>query len=139
MPSTDYEFVTHILARTDTLLRYFNSKEYPVPTRFTVEGTYEGLKEVDDLQKDSTSSFGISLILIIILTIIFFRSIKGPILVIASVLYACIPMLAFTAIFYGKLNPFTVFVATIILGIGIDYSIHMLGTAQKLLHKHSKL
>ncbi len=138
-PSTDYEFVTHILARTDTLLQYFNSQKYPVPTRFSVEGTYEGLKEVDDLQKDSTSSFGISLILIIILTIIFFRSIKGPILVIASVLYACIPMLAFTAIFYGKLNPFTVFVATIILGIGIDYSIHMLGTAQKLLHKHSKL
>ncbi len=119
MPSTDYEFVTHILARTDTLLRYFNSKEYPVPTRFTVEGTYEGLKEVDDLQKDS-NFICISLILIIILTIIFFRSIKGPILVIASVLYACIPMLAlFTAIFYGKLNPFTVFVATIILGIGL--------------------
>ena len=139
MPSTDYEFVTHILARTDTLLRYFNSKEYPVPTRFTVEGTYEGLKEVDDLKNDSISSFGISLILIIILTIIFFRSVKGPVLVIASVLYACIPMLAFTAIFYGKLNPFTVFVATIILGIGIDYAIHILGTAQKLLHKYATL
>lgn len=138
-PSTDYEFVSHILARSDTLLQYFNSKEYSTPTRFTVEGTYEGLKEVEDLQKDSVTSFGISLILIIILTVVFFRSIKGPVLVIAAVLYACIPMLAFTSIFYGSLNAFTVFVATIILGIGIDYSIHMLGTAQKLLHKYATI
>lgn len=138
-PSTDYEFVTHILARTDTLLQYFNSKNYPVPTRFTVEGTYEGLKEVDDIADDSTFSFGISLILIFFLAVFFLRSAKGPILLTATVLYACIPTLAFTALFYGKFNPFTVFVASIILGIGIDYSIHMLGTAQKMLHKFATL
>ena len=138
-PSTDYEFVTHILARTDSLLAYFSSKTYPVPTRFTVEGTYEGLKEVDEVANDSIFSFAISLVLIIFLTIFFFRSVKGPILVTASVLYACLPTLAFTALFYGKLNPFTVFVASIILGIGIDYSIHILGTSQKLMQKHASL
>ena len=138
-PSTDYEYVTHILARTDSLLAYFSSKKYPVPTRFTVEGTYEGLKEVDEVANDSVFSFAISLVLIIFLTIFFFRSVKGPILVVSSVLYACLPTLAFTALFYGKLNPFTVFVASIILGIGIDYSIHILGTSQKLMHKYATL
>ncbi|MCI5600952.1 MAG: MMPL family transporter [Hallerella porci] len=138
-PSTDYEFVTRILAKTDTLLQHFNSQKYPVPTRFTVEGTYEGLKEVDDVANDSIFSFGISLVLIFLLTMFFFRSVKGPILVTGSVLYACLPTLAFTALFYGKFNPFTVFVASIILGIGIDYSIHILGTAQKLLHKYATL
>jgi len=138
-PSTDYEFVTHILARTDTLLQHFNGKTYPVPTRFTVDGTYEGLKEVDDVANDSIFSFGISLVLILLLTSYFFRGFKGPVLVTSSVLYACIPTFAFTALFYGKLNPFTVFVASIILGIGIDYSIHMLGTAQKLLREKATL
>lgn len=138
-PSTDYEFVTHILARTDTLLKKFSAREYPVKTRFTVEGTYEGLKEVDEVANDSIFSFGISLVLIFLLTTFFFRSVKGPILVTASVLYACIPTFAFTALFYGKLNPFTVFVASIILGIGIDYAIHILGTAQKLLHQYATL
>ena len=138
-PSTDYEFVTHILSRTDSLLAYFNSKTYPVPTRFTVEGTYEGLKEVDEVANDSIFSFGISLVLIILLTMFFFRSVKGPILVTSTVLYACLPTLAFTAIFYGKLNPFTVFVASIILGIGIDYAIHILGTSQKLMSKYATL
>ena len=138
-PSTDYEFVTKILAKTDELLAFFRSKQYPVPTRFTVEGTYEGLKEVDEVANDSIFSFGISLVLIFLLTAFFFRSVKGPILVTGSVLYACLPTLAFTALFYGKLNPFTVFVASIILGIGIDYSIHILGNAQKLLNKYSSL
>ena len=138
-PSTDYEFVTHILSRTDSLLAYFNSKTYSVPTRFTVEGTYEGLKEVDEVANDSIFSFGISLVLIILLTMFFFRSVKGPILVTSTVLYACLPTLAFTAIFYGKLNPFTVFVASIILGIGIDYAIHILGTSQKLMSKYATL
>lgn len=138
-PSTDYEFVTRILAKTDTLLQYFGSKKYPVPTRFTVEGTYEGLKEVDEVANDSIFSFGISLVLIFFLTVFFFRSLKGPVLVTGSVLYACLPTLAFTALFYGKLNPFTVFVASIILGIGIDYSIHILGNAQKLLGKYASL
>jgi len=133
LPSTDYAFVGHILARSDTLLQYFSKKYHNLPVRFSVEGTYEGLKEVEDLQNDSVTSFAISLALIICITIWFFRSVKGPFLVIATVLYACLPMLAFTAIFYGTLNPFTVFVATIILGIGIDYSIHMLGTTQKFL------
>ena len=118
-PSTDYEFVTHILERTDSLLAFFRSKTYPVPTRFSVEGTYEGLKEVDEVANDSIFSFGVSLVLIVLLTMFFFRSVKGPILVTASVLYACIPTLAFTALFYGKMNPFTVFVSSIILGIGI--------------------
>ena len=94
---------------------------------------------MDEVANDSIFSFAISLVLIIFLTIFFFRSVKGPVLVTASVLYACLPTLAFTALFYGKLNPFTVFVASIILGIGIDYSIHILGTSQKLLHKYATL
>lgn len=138
-PSTDYEFVTRILARTDTLLSHYRAGTYPVPTRFTVEGTYEGLKEVDEVANDSVFSFIISLVLIFFLTTFFFRSIKGPVLVTATVLYACIPTFAFIAIAYGKLSPFTVFVASIILGIGIDYSIHMLGTAQKMFHQQDSL
>ena len=59
-PSTDYEFVTHILARTDSLLAHFRAKAYSTPTRFTVEGTYEGLKEVDEVANDSIFSFAIS-------------------------------------------------------------------------------
>ncbi|MDR2579565.1 MAG: MMPL family transporter [Fibromonadaceae bacterium] len=137
-PSTDYAFVEDILARSGVLIQHFKSKKYDSPVRFSVEGAYEGLKEVEDLQNDSATSFAIGFVLILLVTIWFFKSIKGPLLVISTILYACIPTLAFTAVFYGTLNPFTVFVATIILGIGTDYSIHMLGTMQKLLQKHPR-
>lgn len=138
-PSTDYLFVGHILARSDTLIQHFSAQKYKVPVRFSVEGTYEGLKEVEDLQNDSTLSFAISIVLIILIVAWVFRSIKAPFIIIGMVLFACALMLAFTAIFYGALNPFTVFVASIILGLGIDYSIHMMGSVQHILHKHDSL
>ena len=138
-PSTDYQFVGHILVLSDSLIRYFESKEYPAAVRFSVEGTYEGLREVEDLQNDSFTSFGISLVLIVLLVAWFFRSFKAPFIIIGMVLFACVHMLAFTALFYGALNPFTVFVASIILGIGIDYSIHMMGAVQNILHKTNSL
>lgn len=136
-PSTDYQFVGHILARSETLIKHFEAKKYNTPIRFTVEGTYEGLQEVEDLQNDSTYSFLISLVLIIGLVAWFFRSFKAPFIIIGMVIFACVLMLAFTAVFYGALNPFTVFVSSIILGIGIDYSIHMMGAVQQKLHKMS--
>jgi uncharacterized protein len=138
-PSTDYQFVGHILARSDTLIQHFSKKSYGKPVRFTVEGTYEGLKEVEDLQNDSTYSFAISLVLIILLVAWFFRSLKAPFIIIGVVLFSCVLMLAFTAVFYGALNPFTVFVASIILGIGIDYSIHLMGAVQHNLPKSKNL
>lgn len=138
-PSTDYQFVGHILGRSDTLIQHFNKMKFAKPVRFTVEGTYEGLQEVEDLQNDSTYSFAISLVLIIFLVAWFFRSFKAPFIIIGVVLFACVLMLAFTALFYGALNPFTVFVASIILGIGIDYSIHMMGAVQHILHKSKSL
>lgn len=136
-PSTDYQFVGHILSRSETLIKHFESQKYNAPIRFTVEGTYEGLQEVEDLQNDSTYSFLISLVLIIGLVAWFFRSFKAPFIIIGMVIFACVLMLGFTAVFYGALNPFTVFVSSIILGIGIDYSIHMMGAVQQKLHKMS--
>ncbi|NLB64021.1 MAG: MMPL family transporter [Fibrobacter sp.] len=54
----------------------------------------------------------------------------APILLSLQIGFACMLMLAFTALWYGYLNPFTLFVASIIMGMGIDYSIHFMGNCQ---------
>lgn len=131
-PSTDIDFVEHILAKADTLLKHYSSKTYSSPVLMTVEGSYEGLSEVDDLMNDSTISLIISLFLIYFIVAWFFKSIiRAPILMLAQVSLACALSMCFTAFYYGALNPFTVLVASIILGMGIDYSIHFLGTCQR--------
>lgn len=131
-PSTDVDFVKHILLRSDTLLAKFNAVDYGQPVLMTVEGSYEGLNEVNDIMSDSTISMIIAVLLIFVIVAVFFRSpIKAPLLMLAQVLLACSLAMCFTTLYYGALNPFTVLVSSIILGMGVDYSIHFMGTCQR--------
>ena len=131
-PSTDVDFVKHILLRSDTLLAKFNAVDYGQPVLMTVEGSYEGLNEVNDIMSDSAISMIIAVVLIFLIVAVFFRSpIKAPLLMLAQVLLACSLAMCFTTLYYGALNPFTVLVSSIILGMGVDYSIHFMGTCQR--------
>jgi len=131
-PSTEVDFVKHILLRSDTLLAKFNAVDYGQPVLMTVEGSYEGLNEVNDIMSDSTISMVIAVVLIFLIVAVFFRSpVKAPLLMLAQVLLACSLAMCFTTFYYGALNPFTVLVTSIILGMGVDYSIHFMGTCQR--------
>lgn len=138
-PSTNLNFTEDILNRSEKLLSKYRKQYAQEDVYFSVEGTYEGLKDVDDMKKDSQTSLFVSVGLILLLLFFFFRSFKAPILLVVQVGYACILMMAFTAWIYGQLNPFTLFVAAIILGMGIDFSIHMIGTAQRYLYEFKDL
>lgn len=129
-PSTNLNFTQVILDKSKELLTPFRQNHPDI--LFDVAGTYEGLKDVEDMADDGITSTIISITAIVLFLIFFFRSLKAPVILISQVGYAIIIMLFFTAIFYGQLNPFTLFVAAIIFGMGIDFSIHMMGTAQRL-------
>ncbi len=129
--ATDLDFTELVLGRTDTLLQRFRQRDYGVPVYFGVAGSYEGLEDVEAMQQDGLVSTVISAVLLLGMMLAFFRGI-GALFAIANVVFASVLMLGFTALVYGELNPFTLFVAAIILGMGIDYSIHFLGTAQRL-------
>ena len=131
-PSTDVDFVKHIISRSDTLIEKFSSVDYGQPVLITMEGSYEGLNEVNDNMSDSTISMVIAVVLIFLIVAFFFRSaVKAPLLMLAQVLLACSLTMCFTTLYYGALNPFTVLVTSIILGMGVDYSIHFMGTCQR--------
>ncbi|NLB64022.1 MAG: hypothetical protein GX801_07950 [Fibrobacter sp.] len=71
-PSTDIDFAELVTMRADTLLQKFRQKQYEAPFRLSIEGTYESLKEVEDLKSDSAISLVISVILIFFLVVWFF-------------------------------------------------------------------
>jgi predicted RND superfamily exporter protein len=130
-PSTNLNFSEIVLARSGELVNELNARKYSTDILFSVEGTYEGLKDVEDMANDGIVSTSVSIFLILFLLFYFFKSFKAAIILVAQILFACILMLCFTAAVYGQLNLFTLFVAAIILGMGIDYSIHYIGTAQR--------
>jgi predicted RND superfamily exporter protein len=131
--STDLDFTNDVLNRANILLDDFRERTFSSPMRFSVEGSYEGLKDAEQMKADGIVATIISCILIFILVVGFFRSLLSAILLLSQVLFASVLMLFFTSVFYGQLNPYTLFVGAIIIGMGIDFSIHMMGTAQRLI------
>ena len=133
-PSTNLNFTNVILKKSEELIAEINddfkdktSREF----RLEIVGSYEGLKDIDDMKWDGIISGVVSFSLILVLVIGFFRSFLTACILLGQVIVACTFMLLFTTVFYGNLNPFTLFVAAIILGMGIDFSIHFLGSAQR--------
>jgi uncharacterized protein len=130
-PSTDLDFTKIILERSKKLVSEVLTQPHAEGMYMAVEGTYEGLKDVKQLQNDGYISGLVSASLVLLLLLYFFRSIKLPILMMIQIIFACNLMLFFTAFVYGELNPFSIFVAAIVVGMGIDYSIHFLGSVQR--------
>lgn len=129
--ATDLDFTALVLSRTDSLLERFSSRDYGVPVYFGVAGSYEGLQDIESMEQDGTTSTAISVVLILGMLFLFFRG-WAALLAMSVVVFSAVMMLAFTGALYGELNPYTIFVAAIILGMGIDYSIYFLGMAQRL-------
>ncbi|MGL1902752.1 MAG: MMPL family transporter [Fibrobacterales bacterium] len=136
-PPTNINFTTEVLAKASTLIDSMTVKNPGI--RMSVEGSYEGLKQVKEMKSDGITSAIISILLIFGLVIFFFRSFLSALLLLAQVSFASGIMLFFTTIVYGELNNYTLFVAAIILGMGIDFSIHVMGNVQRFQNDHPTL
>jgi predicted RND superfamily exporter protein len=132
--STDLEFTKMILDKANAVIDRYKEK-YGDKVHMGIRGSYEGLQDVEAMWDDSFLATIISIVLMIVLIIAFFRSVLSAILLLGQVLFATALMLFFTAAFYGQLNLYSLFVAAIIIGMGIDFSIHLMGTAQRMNKK----
>jgi uncharacterized protein len=133
--STDLDFTQMVIDKTNALLKPYQDK-YPNVT-LMIKGSYEGLEDVKDLKSDGLIATLISVGLIILMMLWFFRSFMAVLLLVGQLLFSTGFMFFFTALTYGQLNPYTLFVAAIIIGMGIDFSIHMMGGAQRFNTTHN--
>ncbi len=133
-PSSDTKYVKEVLDRTEVILKPIREK-YGDKIDVGVEGSYQSLQEVESLAMNGIISTSISIVLVILIIAWYFRSIGAFIAIIVQVIVSCMYTAAFTYYVYGRLNMYTAFVFAIILGMGIDYSIHIMGHAQKGVFK----
>ena len=81
--------------------------------------------------RDSTVTTIASFILVILLFVIGFRALQAPILVGIPLTFGIVWDLGLTYLLIGRLNLMTALVAAILIGLGIDYSIHILQAASE--------
>ncbi len=81
--------------------------------------------EMASIESDSSLTTIIAVVLILGILYFAFRAISAPILTFIPLVVGIIWAIGATMIIIGRLNMMTVFAAAMLVGLGIDYSIHM--------------
>ena len=133
-PSSDFDYVGTVVTRSNALLAEMRT-EYGPRLEVSVEGPYKELADVDALSKNGILATVISVGLNILIIALFFRGLGPVIVIFLQAVIACAVTLALTMGIYGHLNLYTAFVVSILFGMGIDFSIYVMGYALRLVRE----
>ena len=124
-PSTNMSYAQMALDRGTALVTALDPKSYSPDLRAEVVGAYRSFMEVQAVSKDATLATIISLVLVLLLFVAFFRRIRAVAVVMTPLAMGCLWMTGTTGIVYGRLTSITAFVVAMLIGMGIDYGIHL--------------
>lgn len=133
-PSSDFDYVKTVVDRSEKLLAPFRA-EFGSRLKIVVQGPYKELEEVESLSANGILATFISVGLNVFLIALFFRSLGPVVIIFIQAVMACLVTLAFTMGVYGHLNLYTAFVVSILFGMGIDFSIYVLGYGLKFIRE----
>lgn len=112
--------------------RLLNEQEYA-----SLDAGLTGGAFIQDIESDSVAFEGlfgtmaVTLAVILLVIILFFRSLKLPLLSLYPLLLGAVCAAAFAYIAYGSINMFAVSFALLLMGLGIDFAVHLLARYQE--------
>ncbi|MCA9538696.1 MAG: MMPL family transporter [Myxococcales bacterium] len=132
--SGDLAFCKRILATVDEIVRAEIGKTLGpvgpegVVTDVILGGGYRNaLEQSDQIKGDMASSVGVSFILLALVVMLFFRSIRAFVCVFLPLVCGVSWTVGLVALTVGYLNLITAFIFAVLLGLGIDFGIHFYG------------
>ncbi len=128
-PSTDIDYAEMALLRGGALIEKLEPGTYAADLRAEVVGGYRSFKEVEAIGNDAKLATALSLGLVLVLFMVFFRRIRAVAIVVIPLAMGCAWMLGLTGLTYGRLTSITAFVVAMLIGMGIDYGIHLYSRA----------
>lgn len=124
VPSDDIETTPKIDMRIEALLKPLESK-YPDYKIERTGMTAVGRDEMDSIGPQTTMITLVALLLIFILLIWNFKSAMTPLISIVPIIIGIIWTMGFIAVTVGSMNMITSMIMVVLLGLGIDFSIHI--------------
>ncbi len=125
-PTDEMDKSMILIHNLDSLIKVTKAK-YPSIEMAGTAGTMSlAVAETDAASSDMMTTSFISFILIIALFIISFRMWSAPLLAGISLIIGVVWTAGFTAITLGSLNMMTSMFAVILIGLGIDFNIHVI-------------
>ncbi|PRP99316.1 MMPL family protein [Enhygromyxa salina] len=130
IPATDVEFAQEVVARIEARVAAAKARGVAVDARVEVVAAYDVSKEVDTIVRDAARATWISATLIIAVLGLGFWSARALVLVLVPVAVSMAVTLAVATAVYGELNALTVFLFAVLLGMGVDFGVHLYAQRQ---------
>jgi len=124
------------VASTDSIEKIVHNIGDEIGVRAGLTGTIPlGRDEMVSLENDTMTITMIALIGILILFIVAFRMLVSPILAIITLIIGVLWALGIAWPLVGSLNLMTSMMAVVLVGLGIDFSVHIISTYTEMRHK----
>ncbi|MCK9523221.1 MAG: MMPL family transporter [Proteobacteria bacterium] len=124
-PATDMDFGMALVEKAQQIIDA--TQEHRNPTmKIEVAGSYRNrYLEYRNVVRDIISSLGLSFSLIVLVVALSFRAFRPLLLIFIPLLTETLLTLGATALTFGRLNMVTALIFAVLLGLGIDFGVHM--------------
>lgn len=124
-PAMDMDFGIGLVEKSKKLIEDLNPRRN-ADMKVEVAGPYRNrYREYNSIVGDIFSSMGLSLGLILLIIVGYFRRVRTVALIFIPLLFGVAWTIAMTALTLGRLNMTTALIFAVLLGLGIDFGVHM--------------
>lgn len=125
-PPTDVAFVAELETRfAKTLAAVHQEIPESAAWKAQIVASYAISGDVDMIMVDLRNATTVSLLCVVAVLLLGFRTWKALVIIVAPVLVSMAITLALAALIYGELNVLTAFLFAVLFGMGVDFSVHL--------------
>jgi uncharacterized protein len=123
--TNNVEFARRVYLKGEGLIRKLGPEKYHPDMIARVGGAYRSFREFDQAISDIRVASIASLLMVLGLLVVFFRRVRSIVVVLVPLLVGIAWAAGFAALAFGQMNIITSFIAAILIGLGIDFAIHL--------------
>jgi predicted exporter len=129
--STDVDFANAMQQRGTALIAELDPASFHPDMRAEVVGSYQAIQEAKQAVGDSLKAFVFSVVMVLAIMFLFFRSLRSLLVIVVPLAMGLAWAMGITRLIYAELNLYSMFVGSVLVGMGIDYGIHLYGRAME--------
>ncbi len=130
--SANPEFAAAFMQRTYAMLDEADAEGKGIHLVWMGGSYRHSVEDVEGIRHDLATTGAGSFAAVLVMMMLAFRSPRAMLIVFPPLIVANVLNLAFARMAVGPLNTFTSFSSAILLGMGIDYAIHLVGRTREL-------
>ncbi len=131
-PATDLAWAREVAARARALFDELDPTSYAPDMLVKIGGPYMASREANAIIRDLRRATTLSAVLVVSVLIAGFRRVRAVALVLVPITLSTAVTLACARLLLGQLNVLTAFLFAVLLGIGVDFAVHLYAMRERL-------